>query len=146
MNREYICYCGFYCENCAVKVKVEPASKVLYTEMKNAGFEHIMHLLPEGDKFWSFLKGMVTDGVCVSCQKGSGDPNCAIRKCATEKGVEMCALCESYPCELFKKYFNEYPPLLKDNAFLREKGMEEWAKLQDERQKKGFTYPGKDDE
>ena len=146
MNREYICYCGFYCENCAFKVKVEPASKVLYTEMKNAGFEHIMHLLPEGDKFWSFLKGMVTDGVCVSCQKGSGDPNCAIRKCATEKGVEMCALCESYPCELFKKYFNEYPPLLKDNAFLREKGMEEWAKLQDERQKKGFTYPGKDDE
>ena len=56
MNREYTCYCGLYCENCAVKVKVEPASKVLYDEMKKAGFEDIMQFLPDGDKFWSFLK------------------------------------------------------------------------------------------
>jgi len=21
MNKKYICYCGFYCENCAVKAK-----------------------------------------------------------------------------------------------------------------------------
>ena len=27
MNKEYICYCGLYCGNCAVKVKVEPAEK-----------------------------------------------------------------------------------------------------------------------
>ena len=146
MNKEYICYCGFYCENCAVKVKVEPASKVLYEEMKKAGFEDIMRFLPDGDKFWSFLKGMAIDRVCVSCKAGSGDPNCAIRKCATEKGVEMCALCESYPCELFNKYFGGYPVLLGDNAVLREKSMEEWSKLQVERQAKGFTYPGKDNE
>lgn len=29
MDRKYSCYCGLYCENCAVKVKVEPAAKVL---------------------------------------------------------------------------------------------------------------------
>ena len=146
MKQEYICYCGFYCENCAVKVKVEPASKILYKEMKKAGFEDVIHLLPNGETFWSFLKGMAIDGVCVSCQKGSGDPNCAIRKCAKEKGVEMCALCDSYPCEIFNKYFGAYPLLLSDNAILREKGKDEWSKLQDERQASGFTYPGKDGE
>ena len=33
MNKVYTCYCGLHCENCAVKVKVEPAAKVLYEEM-----------------------------------------------------------------------------------------------------------------
>ena len=34
MNKKYMCHCGLYCENCAVKAKVEPASKALYEEMK----------------------------------------------------------------------------------------------------------------
>ena len=42
IDKEYICYCGLYCGNCAVKAKVEPASKVLYEEMKKAGFEDII--------------------------------------------------------------------------------------------------------
>ena len=66
MNREYVCYCGLYCGNCAVKVKVEPASKILYEEMRKEGFEDIIHMIPDGDRFWSFLGGMVVDGVCVS--------------------------------------------------------------------------------
>ena len=140
MNREYICYCGLYCENCAVKVKVEPASRVLYEEMKKAGFEEIIHMIPDGDRFWSFLRGMVVDGVCVSCKAGSGNPECKVRICAKEKDIEMCALCESYPCELFARYFEGYPILKHDNSVLREKGFEAWSKLQDERQVRGFTY------
>ena len=34
MNKEYTCFCGLYCLNCAVKAKVAPASKVLFEEMK----------------------------------------------------------------------------------------------------------------
>ena len=140
MNRECICYCGLYCENCAVKVKVEPASKVLYEEMKKAGFEDIIHMIPGGDKFWSFLKGMVVDGVCISCKAGSGNPGCKVRICAKDKGLEMCALCESYPCALFIRYFEGYPILKHDNSILREEGMDAWSKLQEERQARGFTY------
>ena len=51
MDKKYTCYCGLYCENCAVKVKVEPASKVLYNEMKQLGFEEIMPFFPDGEKF-----------------------------------------------------------------------------------------------
>jgi len=133
MNKQFICYCGLYCGNCAVKVKVEPASKVLYDEMKKAGFEEIIHLIPDGDKFWPFLKSMAVDGVCVSCKEGSGNSGCAVRMCAREKNVETCALCESYPCEKFTPFLEGYPVLKHDNSLLREKGMDAWAKLQDER-------------
>ena len=140
MDKKYTCYCGLYCENCAVKAKIEPASKVLYEEMKKAGFEEIIYLIPGGDGFWPFLKGMANDGVCISCRDGSGNPGCAVRICAKEKGIEMCSLCDSYPCDKFAGFFERYPMLKHDNALLREEGMDAWSKLQNERRAKGFTY------
>jgi len=140
MKRDYCCYCGLYCGNCAVKVKVEPAAKVLYDEMKKAGFEEIIHFIPGSDGFWSFLKSMAEQGVCVSCKAGSGNPGCQVRMCAKEKNVELCALCDSYPCALFDDFFEGYPVLKHDNAVLREQGWDEWIKLQNERQASGFTY------
>ena len=140
MNKKYTSYCGLYCENCAVKVKIEPAAKILQEEMKKGGFEEVIELIPGGDKFWSFLKGMVNSGICVSCKEGSGNPGCAVRICAKEKGVEMCALCELYPCDKFAAFFEGYPVLKNDNLLLMEKGIEAWSELQDERIKTGFTY------
>ena len=140
MDKKYACYCGLYCENCAVKVKVEPAAKALYGEMAKLGFEEIMPFFPDGEKFWSFLKRMAVEGVCISCKAGSGNPGCQIRLCAKEKNVEMCALCESYPCEHFTNFFKGYPMLKRDNAVLRDNGWEAWGKIQDERHTKGFTF------
>ena len=142
MERKFVCYCGLYCENCAVKAKVEPAAQVLYNEMKEAGFEGIMPFMPDGDSFWRFLKSTAQNGTCVSCQEGSGNPNCTIRMCAKEKGIEACALCESYPCEHFARTFEVYGILKEDNELLREKGFDEWGTLQDERKSQGFTYTG----
>jgi len=141
MNKEYICYCGLYCENCSVMAKVTPASKVLYDEMRKAGFEEVIQFIPGGDGFWSFLKNMAEDGICISCKGGSGNPACAIRLCAKEKGIEVCALCADYPCEKFDTYSGAFLTILKnDNELLRDKGIEAWAKLQDERREIGFTY------
>lgn len=145
MDKKYICYCGLYCENCAVKAKIDPAAKVLYEEMKKAGFEEIIHLIPGGNEFWPFLKSMAVEGTCVSCKEGSGNPECAVRICANEKHVEMCALCENYPCEKFEAFFKGYAILKNDNSVLREKGMDAWAAFQDERKKAGFTYPHADE-
>ena len=140
MNKRYMCYCGLYCENCAVKAKVGPASIVLYDEMKKAGFEDIIHFIPDGEGFWRFLKSVAKEGACISCQEGSGNPGCIVRICAKEKGVEMCALCADYPCEKFDEFFKAYPVLKNDNDLLREKGLNEWNKMQEERESKGFTY------
>ena len=140
MNNKYIGYCGLYCENCSVKVKIEPAAKTLYEEMKKCGFEDIIQFFPGGENFWLFLKGMVDPGICVSCKEGGGNPGCGVRVCAKEKGVEMCAFCESYPCDKFTAFFERYHVLKSDNLLCKEKGIEAWAELQDERKKAGFTY------
>ena len=66
MDRKFTCYCGLYCENCAVKVKVEPAAKVLYDEMKAAGFEEVISFIPGGDGFWPFLNGMANDLLLIA--------------------------------------------------------------------------------
>jgi len=143
MDKKYTCYCGLYCGNCAVMAKVEPAAKVLFEEMKKAGFEDIIHFIPGGDGFWPFLKGMAEDGVCISCKDGSGNPGCAVRICAKEKGVEMCAFCQDYPCDKFTAFFSGYPVLEGDNALLREEGWDAWAKRQLDRRAQGFTYSDK---
>ena len=57
-----------YCENCAVKVKVEPAARALYDEMKNAGFEDVISFIPGGDGFWPFLEGMRRTVCGISCK------------------------------------------------------------------------------
>jgi hypothetical protein len=140
MDKRFSCYCGLYCENCAVKVKVHPAAKTLYEEMAKAGFADVVDNLPNGGAFWSFLKEVAENWMCVSCREGSGNPGCAVRICAREKGVEMCALCGDYPCELIKKFDAGYPILEYDNALLRKKGWEAWGELQDERHARGYTY------
>jgi hypothetical protein len=143
MDKKFACYCGLCCENCAVKVKVEPASKVLYDEMRAAGFEEVISFIPGGEGFWPFLKCMADNGVCVSCRDGNGgNPACAIRICAKEKSVEMCAFCKDYPCDKFATFLKDtkYPMVEHDNALLRDKGWDAWSEIQKERRGKGYTY------
>jgi len=143
MDKKLACYCGLYCGHCAVKVKIEPAAKTLYDEMKAAGFEGVIAYIPCGEGFWSFLKGMTNDGMCVSCRDGSGNPGCAVRICAKEKDVEMCAFCENYPCDKFAAFLDVsvgYHVLEQDNILLRDKGWEAWLALQEGRWEKGYTY------
>jgi hypothetical protein len=124
-------------------VKVEPAARVLYDEMKSAGFEDVISFIPGGEGFWSFLKGMTDNGMCVSCRDGGGNPECAVRLCAKEKGIEMCAFCQDYPCDKFDTFLKVtagYPVLEQDNALLRDQGWKAWLVLQERRRESGYTY------
>ena len=138
-EKRFACYCGLYCGNCAVKVKVEPAARLLYEEMKKAGFEEVISFIPGGDGFWPFLKGMAEDGICVSCKDGSGDPGCSIRICAQEKGAEMCAFCAEYPCDRIVAFFARNPTLEHDNRMLRDQGWQAWFTLQEQRKSQGYV-------
>jgi hypothetical protein len=140
MKEEYICYCGVYCGNCAVKAKVRPAASDLYKEMRIAGYEDFIGFIPNGKEFWTFLKFMAENGTCDSCKNGGGDPGCKIRMCARGKGVEMCAFCGEYPCGIFDGLHGGHPELYQDNALLREKGMKAWAEMQDGRESKKITF------
>jgi hypothetical protein len=119
--------------------KIAPAAKVLYKEMCDAGFEDVIQFIPGGEGFWPFLKEMVEVGLCISCKDGGGNPGCAIRICAKDKEVDVCALCEEYPCDKISA-FRGYPEMIQDNELIRTQGMEAWANLQDEHRKNNFTY------
>jgi hypothetical protein len=144
MDKRYVCYCGLYCEHCLIRAKVYPAAKNLHDEMSRAGFDQFINFVPGGDCFWPFLKDLADDKMFVSCQEGCGDPGCKIRICAKEKGMEVCALCESYPCDNFGDFLTRYPLLARDNLLIREKGFEAWSKLQDERRARGFILQDED--
>ena len=140
MKKEFICCCGLYCEHCAVKAKITPAANTLYQEMVQAGFADVIDYIPGGSGFWPFLESMASGGLCASCKEGGGDPGCAIRICAREKGMEMCALCTEYPCLKFETFFQGYVECKQDNEILRTQGMEAWIVLQDDRLKRGYVY------
>ncbi|MCL2671788.1 MAG: DUF3795 domain-containing protein [Clostridiales bacterium] len=140
MDNQHSAYCGLCCENCAVRVHIYPAALALQTEMQRAGFDQVVHAIPGGAEFWGFLGGMVQSGVCPSCRAGGGNPGCRVRVCAREKGVEMCALCASYPCALTETFDAGYPMLKTDNALLRDAGWQAWSDLQDARRAEGYTY------
>jgi len=113
--------------------------------MKKAGFEDVINFIPGGEGFWPFLKGLAEDGACVSCKDGSGNPGCAIRICAKDKGIDMCAFCGDYPCDKFAAFMEVsvgYSVLEEDNALLRDKGWNTWLELQAKRRAAGFTYSG----
>jgi len=140
MNKKYVCYCGMYCENCVVKAQVEPASIVLHDIINRAGFEEVAHNNPDGARFLRFLKLISEKGACTLCHNGSGNPVCAVRVCAKEKEIDMCAFCDDYPCDKLNDFFKVYPVLKDDNDLLREKGMEKWIQMQEERKENGYVY------
>lgn len=140
MDSKYMCYCGLYCANCIIKVKVEPSAKLLRAEMEKAGFQYFIQAIPNGEAFWAFLNNMTDNGACTSCQEGGGDPDCPIRQCAKEKNLAACANCDEYPCKHFDDAYTVQPALKGDNELLRDQGLEAWGKMQDERRKQNFCY------
>ena len=139
MEKGFIAYCGLYCKNCAFKAKVIPAASILCDEMKNAGFEGLVNMMPNGKEFWTFLKGTAASDL-LTCKLGCGNPECKVRYCADERGVEICAFCTDYPCGILDKLSEHLPLVREDNEFMRKNGIDQWIKMQEERRSKGFVY------
>jgi len=109
--------------------------------MQKEGYEHWGQEIPGFKEFWKFLSGLGEFEAKCSCRNGKcGPPFCGIRKCAREKGVDVCVFCEEYPCGRILGIAKGYPMLLADGKRMKEIGMEAWIKEQEERRKTGFAY------
>jgi hypothetical protein len=109
--------------------------------MQKEGYEHWGQAIPGFQEFWKFLGRLVEGESRCSCREGPcGPPFCGIRKCAREKGVDVCVLCEEYPCERILGIAKGYPTLLADGKRMREVGIEEWIREQEQRASTGFAY------
>ncbi|MBN2383489.1 DUF3795 domain-containing protein [bacterium] len=137
-----ITYCGLYCRLCSTKSRIPRTSTMLRNTLDQEGWLNFgEYVIPEFKSFWSGLEklaGFETD--CPDCRGGCGDPGCTIRKCATERGVELCPLCPDYPCENINVFARRYPNLIADGQRLKQIGPAAWRQEQELRGTTGFCY------
>ena len=136
-----VTYCGLYCGLCSQRNRIPPRARALQEAMHKDGWELWGPGIPGFEAFWSFLGGLASSEPRCSCREGRcGPPFCGIRKCAQEKGIEVCAFCDDYPCERILGLAKGYVTLLADGQRMRAIGIDAWIQEQEERCKTGFAY------
>ena len=103
---EQVTYCGLYCGLCTSRNRIPKQAGALYETMKKDGWEFFGGGQPDFKEFWAFLNKLAEMGPGCSCREGKcGPPFCAIRNCASEKGIEVCPFCDEYPCNKILFYW-----------------------------------------
>lgn len=109
--------------------------------MAKEGYEFWGQEIPGFTDFWRFLTNLCDpDKSCPGCRQGGGPPFCTIRKCAREKGLEICAYCQDYPCKRIHAIAEGYTMLLAEARRVKKIGLDAWIREQQERAETGFAY------
>jgi hypothetical protein len=137
---EFVGYCGLCCELCAERARIPAQAAALQEAMTEEGWPHWGDAVPGFPAFWRFLEKLQAEGGCAGCRAGGGFPQCQIRVCARERGLELCANCPDIPCDHIQALGAVYPTLIADNRRLQAVGLEQWLSEQQERARRGFVY------
>ena len=108
-----IAFCGIDCEKC-VKFKgifAEKAKEILKS-IEESGLDHWQQHESREEEFNynDFKKGLIwfeKHMQCPGCHAGGGNPDCIIRNCCKEKGVDNCNKCSEMPCDKVRKFKEE---------------------------------------
>jgi hypothetical protein len=140
-NLKLVTYCGLYCGLCAQRGRIPRRANELRETMAREGYEVWGSEIPGFNLFWKFLTDLCDpDKACSGCRQDGGPPFCSIRKCARQRGVDVCVFCEEYPCSRVLEIARGYPTLVADGKRIKEIGMDAWIEEQEERAERGFTY------
>ena len=141
VDLDQVTYCGLYCGLCSQRNRIPKRAVALREAMEKEGWHQWGTAFPGFEGFWSFLGDLATSEERSSCRAETcGPPFCGIRKCAKDKGVEVCPFCEAYPCDRILGIAKGYVTLLADAERMRAIGLESWIAEQEERRKTGFAY------
>ena len=136
-----VTYCGLYCGLCANSNRVPRQAEELRDTLRRESVEFWGPTLPYFDEFWRFLGNLAESESRRSCRERTcGNPSCEIRKCALEKGVDVCPFCDEYPCERVMALAEVYPTLLADGKRVKKIGLDKWIDEQEQRKGTGFAY------
>jgi hypothetical protein len=134
-------YCGAYCGLCLNGGRIPQRAGELKDLLSVAAVGEWGPELPDFDGFWRFLGDLAESASRASCREGTcGLDVCAIRTCASAKGVDACPFCDDYPCERIRVLAKRYVTLLGDGQRMREVGIDRWIEEQKARQGRGFAY------
>jgi hypothetical protein len=135
-------YCGLHCGLCAHRNRIPQQARQLQKSLHEEGFDDWYKYAPDlkdtFPQFWQFLQNLAT--LDCTCRTGGGPPDCKIRRCAKQKGIEICPQCKEYPCQLITTLAEHYPTVIQDGKRLQKIGLENWVKEQEERAKRGVVY------
>lgn len=141
VDLKQVTYCGLYCGLCSQCNRVPKQAEALRQTMRKDGWEHWGGHVPGFEAFWGFLGGLVDGEANCGCRGGKCGPSfCSIRKCAQEKGVEVCPFCDQWPCHRIEGLAKGYINLYGDGKRMVEIGLERWIEEQEARRATGFAY------
>jgi hypothetical protein len=139
---EEVTFCGLYCGLCASRRRIPQQAATLRQTLCQEGYDQGSFNIPDLEAvlaaFWQGLN-CLADQPCPGCRAGGGNPGCAIRTCARERGVVACPLCSEYPCAQLDILKN-YPLLAADGKRMQLIGVERWAAEQEARAGRGLAY------
>jgi hypothetical protein len=142
MALEEVTYCGLYCGLCASRRRIPQQAATLRETLRKEGYDRGYFDIPGLNEiiatFWKGLN-LLADTPCLGCRAGGGNPGCAIRACAQERGVTACPLCADFPCQRLEA-LRRYPLLLADSRRMQQVGLERWIAEQEARAATGFAY------
>lgn len=149
MKKEYqfISYCGkYYCAFCDyLKGTIVKTAKNLLAFAERYGS---LRLIVEGNNacnFDEFLKGLEwlasQEQPCRGCRFGGGWswwPNCPVRDCCIQRGVDFCYQCQEFPCEKLKTepLLERKKEMIEVNDRIKTIGIEKYAQYLKKRYRK----------
>jgi hypothetical protein len=136
---EFVTYCGLYCELCAERARIPLRAAELRVAMAEEGWTFWGHTVSGFAEFWAFLEKLQAGG-CPGCRADGGYPECQIRLCARQRGLDLCCHCPDFACEHVERLAARYPTLITDNRRLQAVGLEQWLAEQEERVRRGVVY------
>jgi len=136
---QFVTYCGLHCQLCSQRGRIPNQARQLRVSMAKDGWDKWATDMPDFNAFWQWLNKLSGEG-CPGCRRGGGPPFCGIRKCARQKGVDICPLCEEFPCHRIEALAKGYVTLIADGQRMKEIGLEAWIAEQLERARTGFCY------
>ncbi|MDH7597033.1 MAG: DUF3795 domain-containing protein [Methanothrix sp.] len=92
--------CGIICSACPLgSCAVAESAATLKQHIKNYKIPEWSHFVPEGEELkWDevdlALNWMAKYARCAGCESGGGPPDCPIRRCAQDRGYDMCSSCD----------------------------------------------------
>jgi len=144
---ELAAYCGLYCGACAIKNgQIRNTAGALQGMLAAYGYANWAPLLaefvPATKHFPEFegVLGWLTAQDCEGCPAGGGNPQCAIRLCAREKGLAGCWECTEVACEKLQGIDQGYPGAAESRQRIRQVGLEAWLVEMAARVTAGFSY------
>jgi len=127
-----VAYCGLYCGACAIRQgKFVEAAKQLQELCQAYGVAgwapEMVGYVPAMAGYGQFegVLDWFTTFDCTDCRAGGGNPDCKIRVCVKERGLDGCWACADLPCDL-RKAANPADPV-GACVRIREIGPEAWA-------------------